>query len=261
MFELIVIVILIAVVILLMRVFRSFMIRRSKINLGVIQILNDGALVETLNKDIMASSDLPFNGSVKASFFASYLTLRESGFSANHYGLVSAYLFKWETEGILQTEMTKDSLVYLTFIDEQKPTAEIELELYEILKSNGIEDGGYIERTVLHDWSKKILALGEQELLETGDVAFDQKNRIRFTRQGYNKSLSHPSFEKYFEHLSSTTFNEMDDQRQLQELSFALLLDLTEEIAEIIEPSSSETPEILKIANRVWRIFKEEMRG
>ena len=257
--ELIIIVIIIAIIALLMRVFKSFMTRRTKINLGVIQVLNDGAFVESMDNDIIASSDLPFSGSIKASYFANYLTLRESGYGGNYYGLVSAYLFKWETEGILKTEMT-DSVVYLTFDDENKPTEEIELELYEILKSNGIEDGANIDYALLEDWSKKILALGEEELLETEDVAFDQKGRIRFTKQGYYRSLSHRSFEKYFENLTPATFNEMDDQHQLQELGFALLLDFTEEIESIIDPDS-EAPELLQIANRVWRVFEEEMRG
>jgi len=238
------------------------MVRRTKINLGVIQILNDAALVETMDSSIIASSDLPFNGSVKASFFASYLTLRESGwFKGNYYGLVSAYLFKWETEGILQTEMTEDLVVYLTFDSQKKPTAKIELELYKVLKSNGIEDGGQIDYSLLQDWTKKILALGEEELFKSGDVAFDQKDRIRFTRQGYNRSLKHPSFEKYFESLTPVTFSELDSERQLQELSFALLLDFREEIESIAKSDDEEVPELLQIANRVWRVFAEEMGG
>ena len=257
--EFILIVIIIAVVIFLMRVFRSYMIRRTKIDLGVTQVLNDGAHVESMDSDIEASSDLPFDGSVKASFFASYLTLRESsaGFIGNYYALVNAYLFKWETEGILETEMTSDLVVYPTFSDEIKPTGEIEEELYEILHSTGIEDGGSLNCGELHDWVKKILALGEQELLETGDVEFDQKDRIRFTRQGYDKSLSHPSFEKYFETLTPATFSEMDHQRQTQELSFALLLDFTEEIEALVE-EYLDAPRLLQIANRVWRIYAED---
>jgi len=233
------------------------MTRRTKINLGVTQILNDGAFVESMDSDIIASSELPFNGSIIASFFASYLTLRESGFGGNYHGLVSAYLFKWETEGILQTEMT-DCGLQLTFDSKNKPTEEIELELYEILKLNGIEDRGEFDHSILEDWLKKTLALGEAELLETEAVAFDQKGRIRFTKQGYYKSLSHRSFEKYFENLTFATFNEMDNQRQLQELSFALLFDFIEEIEEIIGDNSN-VPEILQIANRVWRVFAEEV--
>ena len=255
--EFIIIVIIIAVVIFLMRVFRSFMIRRTKISLGVTQVLNDGSHAESLDSDIEASSKLPFDGSVKASFFASYLTLRESGLSGNYFALASAYLFKWETEGILQTEMTSDLIVYPTFSDDSKPTEEIELELYEILKANDIEDGGVLDYDKLAQWGKKIIALGEQELLETGDAAFDQKDRIRFTKEGYQKSLSHFSFEKYFENLTLTMFSKMDHQRQLQELSFALLLDFTEEIEALVK-EDSDALELLQIANRVWRIFKEE---
>jgi len=207
-----------------------------------------------MNNDIKANSELPFNGSIMASFFASYLTLRESGFNGNYYGLVSAYLLKWEVEGILQTEMTSDLIVYPTFDHKRKPTHAVELELYEILKSNNIEDGGHIDDDALQDWSKKILALGEQELLETGDVAFDQKGRIRFTRQGYDHSLSHPSFEKYFENLSLPTFCNLDPQRQQQELSFALLFGLIEEIEEYIN-SNQNVPKVLQMANRVWRVL------
>ena len=253
--DLIIFVIIIAVVILLMRVLRSYVMRRTKINLGIMQVLNDGALVESRDGNIMASSDLPFNGSIKASFFASYLTLHESGYSGNYYGLISAYLLKWETEGLLQTEMNSSGVVFLTFGSNRKPAEEIELELYNILKSNGIEDGGSIDYSVLQDWIKKILALGEQELLEKEDVAFDQKGRIRFTRQGYKKSLGHPSFEKYFTTLTSTTFNELDSERQQRELVFALLLDLNEKIEEIVD---NNAPDILQIANRVWRVFAEE---
>ena len=253
--DLIIFVIIIAVVILLMRVLRSFVTRRAKINLGILQVLNDGALVESMDSKIMASSDLPFSGSIKASFFASYLTLQESGYNGNYYGLVSAYLLKWETEGLLRTEMESEGVVYLTFTNNRKPAEEVELELYQILKSNGIEDGGFIDYSTLQDWIKKILALGEQELLEKEDVAFDQKGRIRFTRQGYKKSLGHPSFEKYFKNLTPATFSESDSERQLRELVFALLLDLIEDIEEIVD---NNAPEVLQIANRVWRVFTEE---
>ena len=253
--DLFILAVIIAVVVLLLRVLRSYVTRRTKINLGVMQVLNDGALVESMDSNIMASSDLPFSGSIKASFFASYLTLHESGYNGNYYGLVSAYLLKWETEGLLQTEMNSDGIVFLTFVNNRKPSEEIELELYKILKSNDIEDGGSINYPMLQDWIKRIIALGEQELLEKEDVAFDQKRRIRFTRQGYHKSLSHPSFEKYFKNLTPTMFNELDSERQLRELVFAILLDLTVEIEDIIDNDASE---VLQIANRVWRVFQEE---
>ena len=255
--DLIIIVIIIAVIAFFMRVFWSFMVRRTKINLGITQILNDGSHAESMEKDIEASSNLPFNGSVKASFFASYLTLRESGLCVDYYTLVNAYLFKWETEGILSTKMNGDLIVFPTFSEKSKPTGEIELELYEILNDKAIEDGGGLDYGDLAHWGKKILALGEQELLETGDVAFDQKDRIRFTKQGYQKSLSHSSFEKYFESLTLSTFSKMDYQRQLQELSFALLLDLTEEIEALIG-ENADVLELLQMANRVWRIFRED---
>ena len=251
------IVIIIAFVLVFSVASSSLKTRQRKIYWGNIQILNDGTLVETKYSDIEASSDLPFNGSIKASFFASYLTLRESGFGGNYYALVSAYLFKWETEGILETKMTSGLIVYLTFKDDRKPTGEIELELYEILKTNGLEDGNSLNCDELHSWVKKILALGEQELLETGDAAFDQQNRIRFTKKGYYKSLNHNSFIKCFENLTLSTFSKIEYQRQLQELSFALLLDFTEGIANLVEWESN-TPELLQIANRVWRIFAEE---
>jgi len=252
--ELITIVIIIAVVALLMRAFKSFMTRRTKINLGVIQVLDDGALVESMNSHIKASSKLPFNDSIIASFFASYLSLRESRFGPNYHGLLSTYLFKWEREGLVKTELISETEARLTFADASLPTEEIELELYEILKANNMTGESEFDYELLHDWGKKVLALGEAELLETEDVAFDRKERIRFTRQGYDKSLSHGSFEKYFMNISFATFCEMDDLRQQQELSFALLFELTEEIEEYVD-SNSNAPELLQIANRVWRVL------
>jgi len=252
--ELIGIGIIIAIVALLMWVYKGIMTRHTKIKLGIIQVLDDGAVVESMNSDIKPSSELPFNGSILASFFASYLVMRESGVGANSHGLLSTYLFKWETKGIIKTELITDAEVHLTFDDTLLPTEAVELELYEILKSNDMFGDAGIDYDLLHDWSKKMLALGEAELLETGDVAFDQKDRIRFTRQGYDKSLGHGSFEKYFRDISFSTFCEKDYQRQEQGLSFVLLLELTEEIEEYVN-SNQNVPEVLQIANRIWRVL------
>jgi len=252
--ELMIVIIIVATIALLMRVYKSIVTKHTKIKLGVIQILADGAVVEAMNHQIQASSELPFAGSIPASFFANYLVMRESGYGANYHGLLSAYLFKWEMAGIVKTELVSETDVYLTFDDTVMPTEEIELELYEILKSNDMFRAPGFDYTLLHPWDKKILAIGENELLEAKDVAFDQKGRIRFTRQGYDQSLSHGSFEKYFRDISSATFCKMDPKRQQQELSFALLLELTEEIEAYVK-AGQNVPEVLQIANRVWRVL------
>ena len=252
--ELIIIIIIVAVIALLVRAYKWIMTRHWKIKLGVIQILDDGSIVESLDQEIKASSELPFSGNLLASHFARYLALREAGFGVNQYGLLSAYLFKWETAGFVQTEMIADSEVRVAFNDTGAPTEEIELELYQILRSNDVFGEAGFNHDLFQDWGKKVLALGEKDLLETKDVAFDKKDRIRFTRQGYDQSLSHRSFEKYFKDLSLSTFSKMDEKRQKQALSFALCLELTEEIEEFINANGSAL-EILQVANRVWRAF------
>lgn len=247
--ELIVILIIVAVITLLVRSYKWITTRHWKIKLGVIQILNDGSVVEALDADIKASMELPFGGHLLGSHFAGYLTLRESGARANHYGLLSAYLFKWERKKIVQTEMTTKTESHLTFNENPLPVDEIELELYQILKSNEI-----FNDDLLQDWGKKVLALGEAALLETEDVAFDQKGRIRFTKKGYDRSLSHRSFEKYFKDLSVSTFYEMDEALQEQTLSFALCLGLVDEIERLADTNSKQS-EILHVVNRVWRVL------
>ena len=253
MVEIIVIVLIVGIFWLLMRAYKSFITRRMKMKLGVVQVLNDGAIVEAMDADILPSSELPFNGNLLASFFATYLVMRESKGAGNWHGLLSAYLFKWEIEGIIQSEMTSETDARLIFT-EIVPTEAIELELYEILKSNDMFGDAGFDYDKLKDWSKKVLALGEAELLEAKDVAFDQKGRIRFTRQGYKKSLDHGSFAKYFMTLSSVTFCELDFQRQQQELSFALLLELTEDIEKVVGTNGNVSV-VLKAADRVWRVL------
>jgi len=252
--ELIGVGIIVAIAALLMWVYKRIMVRHTKMKLGIIQVLADGAVVESMNHEINPSSDLPFNGNIIASFFASFLVMRESGVGANYYGLLSMYLFKWELAGIIKTKMITDAEVHLTFDDTKRPTTEVELELYEILKANDMFGAPGMDVNLLHDWSKKMLALGEAQLLETKDVAFDSKDRIRFTRQGYDKSLGHGSFEKYFRDISFSTFCEMDAHQQERELSFALLLGLIEEIEAHVN-SNQNVPEVLQIANRVARVL------
>lgn len=252
--ELIIVVVIIAVIGLLVRAYKWIITRHWKIKLGVIQILDDGSVVEALDQAIKASSDLPFDGHLLASHFARYLTLRESGYGANHHGLLSTYLFKWETAGMVQTQMMSDSEVRLTFNDTLIPTEEIELELYQILNSNEMFSDSGFNSDLLQDWGKKVLALGEARLLETSAVAFDQKGRIRFTKQGYDHSLSHRSFEKYFKDLSVSTFCKMDIKRQEQELSFALCLGLTDQLVKLVD-SNGKASEVLQIANRAWRVL------
>jgi len=246
--ELIVIAFIIGFILFAMWLYKSVMIRQTKLKLGITQILNDGSIVEAMDHEIIASSQLPFDGDLLASFFATYLTMRESKGAGNWSGLISTYLFQWEVDGLIKTSLDSDGRPHLTFND-VKPTTEIELELYDILKSNHLTDFDY---DLLKDWSQKVLALGEQALLELGDIAFDQKGRIRFTREGYDKSLSHGRFAKYWMDLSLLTFNEFDQKRQQQELSFALLLELTDKIQAFVSENSNAS-DILQIANQVWR--------
>ena len=254
--EVIVMMVILVLVLLLMRVYKGIMMRRWKIKFGVIQILNDGTLAESKNSDIIASSELPFNGSMVASLFASYLIGRELRAKIDYDGALGQYLFNWEVNGLIKTEMITHLKARLIFNDPVMPMAEIELELYEILKSNDMINSEKItsQLHLLDGWGKKLLALGEKELLETGDVAFDEKNRIRFTSCGYDQSLGHARFTKYFMNHSLTTFCKMDQKRQQQELSMALRLNLRQEIEKLVD-SNTEVPEILKIANRVWRVI------
>ena len=254
--EIIIIIIIILIILLLTRVYKRIMTRHWKIKFGVIQTLNDGTLVESKNSDITANSALPFDGRILASLFASFLIGRELGTGIDYYGAVSQYLFNWEVEQLIKTEMVTDTQAHLIFNDTAMPTEEIELELYDILKSNDMTSSEKFSNQLhlLDGWGKKVLALGERALLETGDVAFDQKERIRFTKKGYTQSLRHASFSKYFTNLSLTTFCEMDILRQKQELSIALRLDLVEDI-EKLALSNANVPEVLKIANRVWRVL------
>jgi len=245
--ELMVILLIVILILFAMWLYKKVLTRQTKMRLGITQILNDGAIVEARDQDIIASSELPFDGNLLASFFATYLTMRESKGAGNWSGLISAYLFQWEIDGLIKTTIDADNRLRIRFIDEVRPMIDIELELYDILKSNDIAEFDF---DLLRDWSKKVLAVGEQELLETEDAAFDQKGRIRFTRGGYEKSLSHGSFIKYWISLSLTTFNQLDDHRQKQELIFALLLELTDEI-QVFVNENNKACDILEIANRV----------
>ena len=228
------------------------MARHWKFKLGAIQRLNDGTLAETKKDEIPASLILPFEGRLLSSFFASYLSTRESGFRPAYYELISCYLFQWEIRGIITTELTENNQIHISFHDRNLLTDVVEQELYDILSVNSLT--GYMDKDEIHlfDWGQKVLALGETELLETNDVAFDQKGRIRFTKQGYDKSLAHASFEKYWENLSFITFYELDEQRQKEIIIVALSRSLTEEI-EAFAREVDPVPEVLQIANRIWR--------
>jgi len=245
MIELMTIVLIIMLVLFAMWLYKKIMIKQTKSRLGITQILNDGSIVEAIDRDIIASSQLPFDGKLLASFFATYLTMRESRGAGNWSGLMSAYLFRWEVEGLIKTSVDANQRLHIVFND-AKPITEIELEFYDILNANDLLAFDY---DLLKDWSQKVLALGEQALLETGDVAFDQKNRIRFTREGYDKSLDHGRFAKYWLDLSLAIFNELDDKRQREQLCFALLLELIDENSDVYSDMSEE----LQIASRVWR--------
>ena len=235
-----------------MRIYKSHMTKQTKLKLGVSQILNDGAIVEAMESDIKPNSQLPFEGRILASYFASYLTTREAGYMANYYGLISSYLLKWEHEGIVKSELPDNKKVYFEFNDQKSPTMGIELELYDLLKTNRLTGIIKEDYELLQNWIKKTLALGEQELLATSEVAFDAKGRVRFTKKGYEASLLQAGFEKNFLNLSLTTFKKQETEHQKQTLIFALLLDFTEEI-ENFTNSNEEVPEIIQIANRVWR--------
>lgn len=247
--ELVIVALFIGFIWLLARMYRSYMIRQTKFKLGIAQILSDGTVVETMDHQIEADSTLPFEGRLLALFFATYLIMREQKDAGNWTGLISAYLFKWEMAGLITSEHFDESVTRFTFHDGKKPIDAIEIELYDILKSN-LESG--FDFDLLQDWSQKVLAMGEKELLETSDVAFDAKGRIRFTSAGYDRSLSHGRFAKYWRSLSAATVCEKDETRLFQELSVALLLNLTEEI-ESFAIKRDEVSEMLLIANRVWR--------
>lgn len=249
MIELIIIAALVGFIWLLARAYRSYMVRKTKLKLGVAQILSDGRIVEVMERDIKTDATLPFEGRFLSSFFASYLIMRENADAGNWQGLIAAYLFKWEVEGFIRSELTDDKTLKLTFCKENESTDALELELYEALKLNHDAEFDF---ALLKEWSKKVLAAGEKELLETEDVAFDAKGRIRFTASGFDKSLSHGKFAKYWRKLSLSTVCELDDERLFQELTAALQLELIKDIKRIIGEDDQLVPELLKIAYRVW---------
>lgn len=246
--EILMIVLIVLLILFAMWLYKKVLTKQTKMRLGITQILNDGSIVEAMDQEIMASSHLPFDGDLLASFFATYLTMRESKGAGNWVGLLSAYLFQWEVDGLIQTTIDEDNQLQFTFY-EAELTSEIELELYDILKSNG---GISFDDELLKNWSRKVLAFGEYILLESGNVAFDIKNRIRFTKEGYHKSLDHGRFAKYWMDVDWAAFSKLSDQRQKEELSFAMLYELTEEIEGFIEGGGASS-EMLEIANRVWR--------
>ena len=225
------------------------LLRRIGLKFNRNLVLDDGTKVEDNGEEIPPSSELPFEGRVLATFYAVDLVMP---FRTCYYELISVYLFKWELVGIVKTELVTDFEQRLIFNEDVIPTSVLELELYELLKHNKLTGSSYEDKKLLSGWGKRVLAAGEIELLETKDVALGKSGRIRFTKQGYDKLLSHVSFEKYFMNLSFTTFDKMDHQRQKEEISFALLLSLTEEIEEFVN-SNLKVPEMLQVANRVWR--------
>jgi len=235
-----VLIIIILLILLGMWVYKKVMTKKVKIKLGVIQVLNDGAIVETMNKDIKASSELPFDGNLLASFFAIFLTIRESAANPNWTNLINAYLLKWASVGLVQIIDGRLSLSIDDVPDEQ-----IERKLFEILNEEDILLNN-LNNERLSDWGKHALALGETILTQNEDADFDTSGRIRFTRKGYNKSLSHAKFALYFFEISDS-FYDLDKNRQTNELCFAILLGLEEEINKL----NSSNCEIANMARKI----------
>lgn len=252
MIEIIVLILLGGLIWLLLRAYKSYITTKTKFKLGVAQQLNDGRIVETMNKDIVTQKELPFENPL-GTYFLNYLVTRESGKElGNWQGLLSYYIFKWELAGNITTEFTSSFGVMV----EPKKAPDVgdmhERTLYELLEASNFFKDLDFNGPQLIGWFKTALAHGEKLLVDTSDGAMDGKGRIRLTESGYQKSLDHGGFAKYWYTLTPGVFAAQNEKTQNQLLAGALLLEMYEDI-ENLTTKSTKPSFGLTVANKSWR--------
>lgn len=219
--------------------------RRAKIKLGVIQVLNDGAIVESKDEDIRKISFMTLKYDTHAHYFMTFLTKRESDEKhGNWHGLVSYYLCNWELNGNVNTDLTSEEELVVSYV--KQPVDPTECELYNILKNNDLLVSKDFNNEEFRGWLNSVLAAAEKSLIESGHVAFDKKGRVRFTKKGYKVSLEMGGFLKYWENLGFFRYKQLYENQKRYRVGYALLFELYETLDKY-----SIDDEFLDIAKRV----------
>ena len=120
---------------------------------------------------------------------------------------ISAYLMKLQYIGVLDFGKIGKKNIIIQLKTSSMQLSQVEQSLYDLLLEISDEDGklssAYSENWELLGkgvamWEKKVLGIGENELLDMGVLAFDEKEKVRFTEYGYDRLVD---FWGYIKHL------------------------------------------------------------
>lgn len=204
--------------------------------------LSDGVTVRKPRlKDVAASNILPFNGSLPATYYA----LKKIGHAFAGSTALGSYLMKWEAEGIISIEKIGKKKINIIFNQTTTSLPQVELSLYDILRqaagSHEVLSKAQLEKWIneadgyseIVKWEEELATVGEQELLVSGSVEADEKGKIRFTQQGFEKIVGMYGFMKYLREFESfQKENDMHMELWGDYLIFATLLGMADDMKE-----------------------------
>lgn len=159
-------------------------------------------------RDLQPTDLIPLNGSIPAI----------CQMTGNSHLALGTYLLLWHEQGFLEGDGDR-----LTFLADQPPLPEIEAKLFQLLKnkanSKGILTAKRVGKWMANSnkcarWQEELQSLGKKELLAAGILGKDDRNKIRYTPEGFNQLLELWGYEKYLQ--------EFDGSSPLREMDFVL---------------------------------------
>lgn len=163
------------------------------------KLINGNIVRLPSEKNIGINASIPFRGNISATCSALKMLRRQVPVNM----VLNAYLISWQKSGIISIKKHEGKKSYrnkdgLVFNESKKPTSEIELSLYNILKEytvnnilhiKTLEDNAFKLSSSLNAWEKQFNSDGENELIRLKVIEKDVKGTNRFTEIGFEQAV------------------------------------------------------------------------